>query len=150
MSRRHDGFDWETPEAPAGAAAAPTTSVGLIDPVAILRFFAVYWGRAVKFAILGLLLAAAAYFVMPVRYAATALILVDPRTPRITLSEDVLPGIGNDAVALESLVQVATSDGFLNPIFDQLNIADDPEFNSGSIFGGARPASACCRASATR
>ncbi len=141
MIRRHDSFDWEAP-APIdpARAEAPTTAVGLIDPLAILRFLATYWGRAVKFALAGLLIAIAFYFVQPTRYAATALILVDPRTPRITLSEDVLPGIGNDAIALESLVQVATSDGFLNPIFDRLDIASDPEFNKGGLFGfGSAP-----------
>ncbi|MBH0237138.1 GumC family protein [Methylobrevis albus] len=130
MSQGTASQTWEDP-APGRAA----TDAGLVDPAAIVRFVQRYWRRAAVFAGIALALAVVAFLMMPVRYAATALILVDPRTPRVTLQEDVLPGIGSDAVALESIVQVSASDGFVAPLFDKLGIVDDPEFNQRSMFG---------------
>jgi uncharacterized protein involved in exopolysaccharide biosynthesis/Mrp family chromosome partitioning ATPase len=64
---------------------------------------------------------------IPVRYAATALVLVDPRELHVTADQDVLPGIGQDAAALQSLIEIAKSDGFLRPLIEKLNIADDDD-----------------------
>jgi uncharacterized protein involved in exopolysaccharide biosynthesis len=58
--------------------------------------------------------------VVPVRYAATALVVVDPREQRVTTDQDVLPGIGQDAAALQSLIEIAKSDGFLRPLVERL------------------------------
>jgi uncharacterized protein involved in exopolysaccharide biosynthesis len=68
-----------------------------------------------------------ALMVIPVRFAATALVVVDPREQRVTNEQDVLPGIGQDAAALQSLIEIAKSDGFLRPLIEQLRIQDDPE-----------------------
>ncbi|MCW2573737.1 MAG: hypothetical protein JWO88_3795, partial [Frankiales bacterium] len=65
--------------------------------------------------------------VIPARYAATALVVVDPREQRVTNEQDVLPGIGQDAAALQSLIEIAKSDGFLRPLIDQLKIQDDSD-----------------------
>ncbi len=64
----------------------------------------------------------------PFPYRATALVLVDPRERRVTLTENVLPGIGSDAAFLESIVQIVHSDGFLQPVLDDLNVKEDPLF----------------------
>jgi uncharacterized protein involved in exopolysaccharide biosynthesis/Mrp family chromosome partitioning ATPase len=69
--------------------------------------------------------------ILPARYAATALVVVDPREQRVTAEQDVLPGIGQDAAALQSLIEIAKSDGFLRPLVAQLKIAED-----GDIAGG--------------
>ncbi|QOZ68021.1 GumC family protein [Bradyrhizobium arachidis] len=69
--------------------------------------------------------------VIPVRYAATALVVVDPREQRVTTEQDVLPGIGQDSAALQSLVEVAKSDGFLKPLLEQLKIRDDEDISGG-------------------
>ncbi len=68
---------------------------------------------------------------IPARYAATALVVVDPREQRVTTDQDVLPGIGQDAAALQSLVEIAKSDGFLRPLIEQLKIADDQDIAGG-------------------
>jgi polysaccharide biosynthesis transport protein len=65
--------------------------------------------------------------IIPVRYAATALVLVDPRELHVTADQDVLPGIGQDAAALQSLVEIAKSDGFLRPLIEKLKIAEDDD-----------------------
>src|SRR4051812_40624080 len=69
--------------------------------------------------------------VIPVRFAATALVVVDPREQRVTTEQDVLPGIGQDSAALQSLVEVAKSDGFLEPLIEQLKIRDDQDISGG-------------------
>jgi uncharacterized protein involved in exopolysaccharide biosynthesis len=69
--------------------------------------------------------------VSPVRFAATALVVVDPREQRVTNDQDVLPGIGQDAAALQSLIEIAKSDGFLLPLIEQLKIQDDQEIAGG-------------------
>ena len=66
--------------------------------------------------LLGLLIAA----LLPNKYLATALVLADPREQKVTTEQDVLPGIGQDSAALQSLVEIATSDGFLRPLVDRV------------------------------
>ncbi|GIQ79075.1 hypothetical protein BraRD5C2_75280 [Bradyrhizobium sp. RD5-C2] len=68
---------------------------------------------------------------IPARYAATALVVVDPREQRVTADQDVLPGIGQDAAALQSYVEIAKSDGFLGPLIDQLKVAEDNDISGG-------------------
>ncbi|PDT76495.1 lipopolysaccharide biosynthesis protein [Bradyrhizobium sp. C9] len=74
---------------------------------------------------------------IPARYAATALVVVDPREQRVTADQDVLPGIGQDAAALQSYVEIAKSDGFLGPLIDQLKVAEDGDV-SGSTTDTTR------------
>jgi uncharacterized protein involved in exopolysaccharide biosynthesis len=64
----------------------------------------------------------------PFPYRATALVLVDPRERRVTLTENVLAGIGSDAAFLESVVQIVHSDGFLQPVLEELEVKNDPLF----------------------
>jgi|GEM_PF-2266315 len=66
----------------------------------------------------------------PFPYRATALVLVDPRERRVTLTENVLPGIGSDAAFLESVVRIVHSDGFLLPVLEELDAAKDPLFGT--------------------
>ena len=73
----------------------------------------------------------AVLMILPVRFAATALVVVDPREQRVTTDQDVLPGIGQDAAALQSLIEIAKSDGFLRPLIEQLKIASDDDIASG-------------------
>lgn len=76
-------------------------------------------------------------WLLPVRYAATALVMVDPREQRVTTDQEVLPGIGQDAAALQSLIEIAKSDGFLRPLVEKLKVAEDHEI-AGSETDPAR------------
>lgn len=69
--------------------------------------------------------------ILPVRYSATALVVVDPREERVTNEQDVLPGIGQDSAALQSLIEIAKSDGFLLPLIEQLKVAEDSDIAGG-------------------
>src|SRR5947207_2969493 len=53
--------------------------------------------------------AGAALVVLPPKYNAITIVLVDPRQPRVTASEAVLSGIGADAAAVESQVELIQS-----------------------------------------
>ena len=72
-------------------------------------------------------------------YSASALIFADPRGAKVTASPEVLANIGPDSIAIESLVQVARSDGFLGEVADaqHLNLAKDEEFAVATTGPGA-------------
>jgi polysaccharide biosynthesis transport protein len=77
---------------------------------------------------------AAALLIFPARYSATATIIVDPRQPRVTASESVLSGIGSDAAAVESQVDLINSSAMAQRIVERLDLANDPEFAQPSRF----------------
>jgi polysaccharide biosynthesis transport protein len=66
------------------------------------------------------------------QYSATATILFDPRSANVTGTQEVLPDIGPDSIAIESLVQVAKSDGFLTTLVERQGLDADPEFVGGA------------------
>ena len=70
------------------------------------------------------------------QYTATATILFDPRNARVTTTQEVLPDLGPDSIAVESLVQVAKSDGFLSALIARLRLTDDAEFIGSATFAG--------------
>jgi uncharacterized protein involved in exopolysaccharide biosynthesis/Mrp family chromosome partitioning ATPase len=124
---------WENPVRPMAANAdADAHSITSSLTVAGVTTFARRNGK--KIISLALILFTAGFFILsiiPVKYAATALVVVDPREQRVTAEQDVLPGIGQDAAALQSLIEIAKSDGFLTPLIDTLKIADDDEIAAG-------------------
>ena len=100
---------------------------GMLTPSGLVAFFRRRFRRIVLLTVVLLALGAAVTLMLPVRYAATALVVVDPREQRVTTDQDVLPGIGQDAAALQSVIEIAKSDGFLRPLIDKLKIASDDE-----------------------
>jgi succinoglycan biosynthesis transport protein ExoP len=66
------------------------------------------------------------------QYSATATVLFDPRNAKVTTTQEVLSDIGPDSIAIESLVQVAKSDGFLTALVARLGLADDSEFGGSA------------------
>ena len=87
--------------------------------------------RWIAGALIGLLCLAAAYLALvPAKYTATAVILVDPRQERVLSSEAVVQGIGQDAAAVESQVEIINSNELARRIVDQLRLDSDSEFKS--------------------
>ncbi len=129
FGRREDPASWEAPGlAPASARRGKPDllrgSLSIPGSVAFLR------DNARRILLLALAIFAVgliSLMVIPLRFAATALVVVDPREQRVTNEQDVLPGIGQDAAALQSLIEIAKSDGFLRPLIEQLKIQDDSE-----------------------
>ena len=103
---------------------------GLIHPRAIIRFISSNFFSIAKTTIIFALLGFAVYFILPENYRTSALILVDPRQPRVTNSETVLTGIGGDTAALSSYVEIINSDGFLGKVVDEMGVKDDPDYEA--------------------
>src|SRR3982751_5442993 len=115
-------------EAPAVAAANGERSADLIKGsltiAGMLAFIRDNARRILTIAAGIFVIGTVVLLLLPVRYAATALVVVDPREQRVTSDQDVLPGIGQDAAALQSLIEIAKSDGFLRPLIEQLKVAE--------------------------
>ncbi|HEX7921550.1 MAG TPA: GumC family protein [Bradyrhizobium sp.] len=127
---------WETAGVPAGQSSAETTK-GVLSIPGVLAFFREKGQRILMLAAVIFAVGVIVLMLIPARYAATALVVVDPREQRVTADQDVLPGIGQDAAALQSYVEIAKSDGFLGPLIDQLKVAEDGDV-SGSTTDTTR------------
>ncbi|WP_223977292.1 GumC family protein [Bradyrhizobium sp. RD5-C2] len=121
---------WETAGVPAGQSSAETTK-GVLSIPGVLAFFREKGQRILMLAAVIFAVGIILLMLIPARYAATALVVVDPREQRVTADQDVLPGIGQDAAALQSYVEIAKSDGFLGPLIDQLKVAEDNDISGG-------------------
>jgi uncharacterized protein involved in exopolysaccharide biosynthesis len=121
---------WETPAVKAGGSPAEFLKGSLTIP-AMLAFFRENGRRILTIAAGIFITGAVILLLVPVRFAATALVVIDPREQRVTADQDVLPGIGQDAAALQSLIEIAKSDGFLRPLIRQLNVAGDEDIAGG-------------------
>ncbi len=65
---------------------------------------------------------------LPSRYTATVVLLVDPRQQRVVQSEAVLPGIGNDSAAVESQIEVIQSTTLARRVVEDLRLGDTADF----------------------
>ncbi|MEY9357550.1 uncharacterized protein involved in exopolysaccharide biosynthesis [Bradyrhizobium yuanmingense] len=124
---------WEAPRAAKAKpdGASPGLTKGSLTVSGTLSFLRENGRRILALALALFALGVVALMVLPVRYAATALVVLDPRELRVTSEQDVLPGIGQDAAALQSQIEIAKSDGFLRPLIEQLKIADDEDIAGG-------------------
>lgn len=111
--------------------AAPALIKGSLTVSGALSFLRENGRRILTLALALFALGVVVLMVLPVRYAATALVVVDPRELRVTPDQDVLPGIGQDAAALQSQIEIAKSDGFLRPLIENLKIAEDDDIAGG-------------------
>jgi len=78
-------------------------------------------------AVTGPALFAALYFLLS-QYTATAMVVLDPRPAHITQGSSVLANIGADFNAVESLVQITRSEGFVGGLVDKLELTHDADF----------------------
>jgi succinoglycan biosynthesis transport protein ExoP len=78
-------------------------------------------------------LTTAALIVIPPRYQATAVVMVDPRQLHVTDTPTVLAGIGADAAAVESQVEIITSTALARKVIAAVNLENDPEFSRPSL-----------------
>lgn len=124
---------WEAPRAAMAKpdGAAPALIKGSLTVSGALSFLRENGRRILTLALALFALGVVVLMVLPVRYAATALVVVDPRELRVTPDQDVLPGIGQDAAALQSQIEIAKSDGFLRPLIENLKIAEDDDIAGG-------------------
>src|ERR1700704_4265006 len=124
---------WEAPADPRAKARgeAPRPLIASLTAGRAAAFLRMNGRRIASIALALFALGIAVIMIVPTRYAATALVVVDPREQRVTSEQDVLPGIGQDSAALQSLIEIAKSDGFLRPLIEQLKVADDDDIANG-------------------
>jgi uncharacterized protein involved in exopolysaccharide biosynthesis/Mrp family chromosome partitioning ATPase len=77
--------------------------------------------------------AACAIAILPPKYKATTVVLVDPRQPQITNTQAVLTGIGADAAAVESQVELIESSALAKKVIARLKLDQDPDFVTPSL-----------------
>jgi succinoglycan biosynthesis transport protein ExoP len=97
----------------------------------ILRWRA---ARIVALVLATVALAGAALAILPPKYKATTIVLVDPRQPRVTQNEAVIAGIGADAAAVESQVELIESAALAEKVIKRHHLDADPDFASPSIL----------------
>jgi uncharacterized protein involved in exopolysaccharide biosynthesis len=133
--RIEDSASWEAPGRPAGKIrnGSPDLLKGSLSVSGAITFLRESGRRILMLALAIFAVGIIVLLVIPVRFASTALVVVDPREQRVTADQDVLPGIGQDAAALQSLIEIAKSDGFLRPLIEQLKIRDDEDIAGGEI-----------------
>jgi uncharacterized protein involved in exopolysaccharide biosynthesis len=127
--RATDPASWEAPGRAAVEAAPrrPEMLKGSLTVAGTIAFFQNNGRRILLIAAALFAAGVAILMILPARYAATALVVVDPREQRVTNEQDVLPGIGQDAAALQSMIEIAKSDGFLRPLMERLKIQNDED-----------------------
>ncbi|PZA10385.1 lipopolysaccharide biosynthesis protein [Rhodopseudomonas palustris] len=126
---------WEDPDQlPSGRSDLIKAK---LTPAVVTKFLRENLKRIAALAGVLFVLGMLGLWLVPIRYAATALVIVDPREQRVTTDQEVLPGIGQDAAALQSLIEIAKSDGFLKPLVEKLKVAEDREI-AGSETDPAR------------
>jgi succinoglycan biosynthesis transport protein ExoP len=77
--------------------------------------------------------AAGGLAILPPKYKATTVVLVDPRQPQITNTQAVLSGIGADAAAVESQVELIESTALAKKVIARLGLDQDPDFVTPSL-----------------
>ncbi|MDK4715550.1 GumC family protein [Rhizobium sp. CNPSo 4039] len=106
----------------------------LFDVGAVWTILWQRWLTVLTCTIAVLLLALAYLVVAKPSYTATASVMIDPRDPRATNLNNVLPGIGSDSAAIASQVFVIESRDLLMKVFESENIESDPEFANGGLL----------------
>lgn len=99
------------------------------------------WKLVLLCAMIGVFLAAVYSLTLPDKYQSTAVVLIEPRGLKV-LNNSVSPnGLNSEATVAyaESQVRILTSSSVIDPVIDDLELIDDPEFNGsnsqGAIFG---------------
>ena len=89
------------------------------------------------------ILVAAILFLLPTRYSASAVVMLEPRKNNVTDLSAVLSQIPTDPASLQNQIQILTSRELAGRVIDKLGLANDPEFKpSGGLFVSPFPARA--------
>lgn len=107
---------------------APGPRAYFIEPAALWLLMRRNLLRLAVVSLASAALAFAVALLFLTKYSATAVLIVDPRAARVTRAGGVISNIGGDAVAIESLVQIARSEGFLGELVDELDLTKNPQF----------------------
>lgn len=105
----------------------PGIGQGLLDVPALFRIM-LRRRRIILIALAFAMALALAYLILvPPKFTASVVILSDPRQQNVLSSEAVLSGIGPDAAAVESQVELIQSTELVGRVIDELGLMSDPE-----------------------
>jgi polysaccharide biosynthesis transport protein len=137
MLTRNSANPPQLDDSPEQSALARVRTLDRVDPSAVANAFdlRMFWltlcwrARLIAGVTLATVaLATAALIVIPPKYQATAVVMVDPRQLHVTDTPTVLTGIGADAAAVESQVEIITSTALARKVITAMKLEDDPEF----------------------
>lgn len=117
-------------------AAGVTESVapdGVLDPRSLGLMMRRHIRLIGAILISAMFLATAVVVILPSRYTATAVLLIDPRQQRVVQSEAVLSGIGNDSAAVESQIEVIQSTTLARRVIEDLHLGDTADFKPSML-----------------
>ena len=127
---------------PRSATAAPDFRPGEISPIDLRRLLGVLLRRLRPLACVTLpILAAAAWFTLTAtpKYKATAEVMLEPRSEKITKIDEVLPGLPVDSTIVDSEIEVLRSPQLAERVVRSLKLDEDPEFRRGVRAPAAGP-----------
>src|SRR5580700_1592864 len=143
MSMRNSANPPQLDDSPEQRAPVRVRALDCVDPSAVTNAFDLrtFWltlcwrARLIAGITLATVaLATAALIVIPPKYQATAVVMVDPRQLHVTDTPTVLTGIGADAAAVESQVELITSTALARKVIAAANLENDPEFARASLW----------------
>lgn len=112
-------------------------SDAIVDLGAARRFLGRRWRLIAGVALLCVVAAGLVLSLIPKTYTATAILIVDPRTQKVTQSDAVLGGIGSDAAAVESQVEILESSTLAKRVVADLGLERGGELTEPSAIGRA-------------
>jgi polysaccharide biosynthesis transport protein len=112
-------------------------SGALVDLAATRRFLARRWRLIAGVVLLCTVAAALVLALVPKTYTATAILIVDPRTQKVAQSDVVLGGIGSDAAAVESQVEILESSTLAKRVVAELGLDRGGELTEPSAIARA-------------
>ncbi len=110
------------------------SSDAIVDLAAARQFLGRRWRMIAGVALLCVVASALVLSLIPKSYTATAILIVDPRTQKVTQSDAVLGGIGSDAAAVESQVEILESSTLAKRVVAELGLDRGGELTEPSAI----------------
>ena len=111
---------------PAHGPANRDSAPGPLDLHRLMRLLRWHMRMIATLVVVTVVGAGVVLAILPPKYKAVTVVLVDPRQPRVTASEAVLSGIGADAAAVESQVELIQSSALAKRVIAKLALDQDP------------------------
>ena len=125
---------------PAQSAASRDSAPGPLDLHKLMRLLRWHMRMIATLVAVMVVGAGVVLAILPPKYKAVTVVLVDPRQPRVTASEAVLSGIGADAAAVESQVELIQSSALAKRVIAKLALDQDAELATRSLLDALRGA----------
>jgi capsular exopolysaccharide synthesis family protein len=104
------------------------------DTIDVAKLFGTLWRAKILIASMGaVFLLLAGYYVYVVAvptYSSVASVMLESREEQVVDLQSVVGGLSADTTAVNTEVEVLTSRSLIGKVVDELNLMDDPEFNS--------------------